>query len=146
MTESELENWVVKQREVVIQYLQAQNVDHAGVGEWPAWEVAPYFAIWAVQSNVAPGQVGWWAFSGDIPTDYISGENIPDPRVALEQLLKSWHSHIPHLKRGENPPGITLGNAKNRQLLGDLLERRIRILAAYYEDDALWDELLDQTK
>ncbi|MBL8207132.1 MAG: DUF4826 family protein [Blastocatellia bacterium] len=144
MNKNEFENWVRQQREQVIQYLQDQDITHNGVGTWPAFEIAPYFAIWAVKSRKFPGQVGWWAFSGDIPTDYISGHNLLDPRAALGDLLKTWQEYIPYLKRGEPPPGIKVGNAKNREELGDLLERRIRLLKESHEDDALWAEIFKE--
>lgn len=143
MNERDFENWVTQQREQVIQYLQAQNILHQGVGTWPAFEIAPYFAIWAIQSNISQGQIGWWAFSGDIPTDYISGQNITDPRQALGHLLKTWQEYIPHLKHGLNPPGIEIGTDKNRKELGALLVRRIQLLTKYYEDADIWEEVLE---
>lgn len=143
MNEREFENWVMQQREQVIQYLQAQNVIHNGVGNWPAFEIAPHFAIWAIQSKITNGKVGWWAFSGDIPTDYISGLNISDPRQALGHLLKTWQEYLPNLKQGLNPLGVQIGNENNKKELGDLLERRILFLTRFYEDNELWAEILD---
>ncbi|MCM8542162.1 MAG: DUF4826 family protein, partial [Lentisphaeraceae bacterium] len=74
MTDQEFEVWVKSQREEVIQYLINQNIKKPNVGSWPAFDVTPYFAIWAVESKKVTGAIGWWAFSGDCPTDYISGE------------------------------------------------------------------------
>ncbi len=145
MSEIEFENWVTQERERVVQYLKDQNVTHNGVGEWPAFDVAPYFAIWAIQSKRAIGQVGWWAFSGDIPTDYISSQNSPDPRKALGTLLETWQAHIPYLKSGKNPPAIKMGTGdEERKELGDLLEKRVTILKKCYEDDAIWAEIFDE--
>lgn len=36
------------------------------------------------------GDIGWWAFSGDCLTDYISGKNIKKPRKSLEQILANY--------------------------------------------------------
>jgi hypothetical protein len=52
------------QRERVIQYLGRANLTHGRVGEWPAWHVHPYVAIWAIESLKAPGWIGWWAQIG----------------------------------------------------------------------------------
>lgn len=136
----------MQQKAQVEQYLQGQNVIHSGVGEWPAFEVAPYFAIWAIQSKIAEGRVGWWAFSGDIPTDYVSGQNLVDPRAALGCLLKTWGKYVPYLKVGANPPGIEMGNVENRKELGDLLEKRIHLLEKCYANDDLWRDVFDESK
>ena len=42
-------------------YLRSQGVEHGRVGEWPAWHVVPYVAVWAIESRVRPGSIGWWA-------------------------------------------------------------------------------------
>ena len=82
MSKSE-DTWIASQRKVVQEYLEREGVDHLGVGEYPAFHLHPYVAVWAVQSKKAPGWVGWWAISGDLPTDYVSRGKIAHPREAL---------------------------------------------------------------
>ena len=67
MDDSEFEGWVVSQRAHVEDYLRAQGIRDPNVGPWPAFEIAPVFAIWAVESKKVGGKIGWWAFSGDCP-------------------------------------------------------------------------------
>src|SRR5437764_5727586 len=38
----------------------------------PRWFLSPYVAVWAVRSRANPDRVGWWAISGDLPTDYMT--------------------------------------------------------------------------
>ena len=128
------EQWVATQRDVAIAYLQKQDVDHLGVGEWPAFHVSPYLAIWAVQSKVAPGQVGWWVITEDCPSDYISGKCITNPRLAMIQFSTQWKAWSAQMKEGNNPSDIEIGNDENRQELGDLLERRSHIMASWTND------------
>ena len=61
------EEWVAQERAKAIAYLSSQKCEHAGVGEWPAFHIDPYIALWAVQSPSSPGRIGWWAISGDLP-------------------------------------------------------------------------------
>jgi hypothetical protein len=63
------DNWIRSQRKTEEEYLKRQRVDHLGVGEFPAFHVHPYVALWGVQSRKAPGWVGWWAISGELPSD-----------------------------------------------------------------------------
>jgi hypothetical protein len=75
--------WCNERRAEVAAYLVAQRVLHREVGDWPAWHLAPYVSVWAIESAVEPGSMGWWVISGDLPTDYASSDGLPDPREAL---------------------------------------------------------------
>ena len=137
----ELEAWVARELEKVTYYLEKESIESPNVGEWPAFEVAPYFAIWAVESKSAPGHVGWWAFSGDIPTDYVTKSGETHPRNGLKDLLITWRSYIPKFKNNETYPGVKLGSGANLPKLGELLERRVSILEEWLYDDSLWEHL-----
>src|SRR6267143_18187 len=66
------EKWCAACRRRVRKYLAGESVRHGRIGSWPAWHVAPYVSVWAVESQARPGWVGWWVISGDVPTDYES--------------------------------------------------------------------------
>jgi hypothetical protein len=53
--------WCDHQRHQVTEYLRTQGVAHGRVGDWPAWHVAPYVSIWAIESLIRPEWIGWWA-------------------------------------------------------------------------------------
>lgn len=69
-TEKDDEAWCLAQRENLLSYLSNEGFHEPTVGDWPAWHVAPIVSIWAIESVERPGWVGWWAVSGDFPTDY----------------------------------------------------------------------------
>ncbi len=140
MDDQKFEKWVIDQRKVVESYLQKEGIDNPSVGPWPAFEVSPYFAIWAVESKQVPGKIGWWAFSGDCPTDYVSEDGSCHPRNALKILLDNWHSYIPHMKSGNQPPNTTFGDESNLSELGQLLENRVKVLEDWLLDDDLWED------
>jgi hypothetical protein len=52
------ERWCESRRVEVVDYLRREGVGHRRVGEWPAWHVAPYVSVWAVESRTRPGWVG----------------------------------------------------------------------------------------
>ena len=137
MDDEEFREWVAAQRTLVELYLTKHGIDNPSVGPWPAFEVAPHFAIWAVESKEVGGKIGWWAFSGDCPTDYVSEDGAFHPRNALSTLLENWRSYVPHLKQGQQPPSLHFGEAGELALLGDLLEKRARVLEEWLEDDDL---------
>jgi hypothetical protein len=134
--------WVASQRKGVEEYLKRERVQHLGVGEYPAFLVRPYLAVWAVQSKRAPGWVGWWAISGDLPTDYVSRGKIAHPREALRAFARKWREVSEYMLLGKKHPQIRIGRADQRLELGDLLRRRAQILQSCADDDAIWDEEL----
>lgn len=57
--DEEKELWCNSQRDIVANYLRSQGVEHGAIGEWPAWHVTKCAAIWAIESKVRPGWIGW---------------------------------------------------------------------------------------
>ena len=139
MDDKEFENWVTQERKTVELYLSNQGIENPNVGPWPAFEIAPKFAIWAVESKQVAGKIGWWAFSGDCPTDYVTEDGSCHPRNALRILLQNWHNYIPYMKRAEQPPETNLGGGDLPEL-GDLLEKRVAVLEEWLLDDSLWED------
>ncbi len=97
-------------------------------------------SLWAVQSRRAPGWVGWWVIAGDLPTDYVSSADGRTPRDALRAIARGWHDVAAHMARGEPHPDMTISAPAQWPALSDLLQRRASLLAAWVDDDDLWDE------
>jgi hypothetical protein len=93
------EHWCDECHRTVAEYLAKQSVVHGEVGSWPAWHVAPYVSIWAIESLLAPGHVGWWAICGDLPTDYLSAATIKHPRKALLAFADLWKEVAEYMQR-----------------------------------------------
>ena len=140
--EANIERWCAEQRENAARYMSEQPVEFGALGEWPAWHVAPYVSVWAVESVKAPGKVGWWVISGDLPTDYTSGARTPDPRSAVAAFATLWESAAARMERGEQLDTFTVGNPENALELAPLLKSRAKILSEWARDDSCWDEAL----
>jgi hypothetical protein len=140
MNEAELSKWNASMRWKAISYLELQGIASPNVGDWPAWDVAPYFGIWCVESMKTPGKIGWWVFAGDCPTDYVSENGECHPRSALRELVSKWKTYLPYMKSGKQPPDTKFGDGSNLQELGDLLETRIGVLEDYLAEDTLWED------
>lgn len=138
------EAWCDEQREVVRRYLAGQKgLVHGEVGEWPAWHAAPYFAIWAVESHVNPGRIGWWAVSGDVPTDYISASEVEPPqhpRKAMKVVAQKWGALAEDMAEGRQGEDYWIGSPEKAKELAPLLKARSLMLAEIVEDDELWEE------
>jgi hypothetical protein len=67
--------WCDERRIIVADYLDSQRVDHGRIGDEPAWCVAPFASIWAIESVERPEWIGWWVICGDFPTDYYPGKH-----------------------------------------------------------------------
>lgn len=141
-TESE-ESWCESQRSRVAGYLRSQDLKHGRIGDWPAWHVKPYVAVWAIESNASPGWIGWWAISGDLPTDYISASDIDPPqhpRKAVRAIADRWLKLVAMWKDGRDDEELQIGDHHSRLELTPLLEKRAHLLIQWADDDSLWEE------
>ena len=132
--------WIEAERKHAEDYLREQRVEHLGVGEYPAFHVHPYFALWAVQSKRSPGSIGWWAVTGDLPADYISSSEGSHPRQAMRAFASHWQEVSGFMLRGESHPDYHIGTPEQWPQLGDLLRRRAEIIKRYADDDEIWKE------
>lgn len=132
--------WVASQKAYVEEYLRHENVAHLSVAEWPDFYVSPYLALWAVQSKESPGQIGWWAISGDVPTDYISSVSAKNPRAALYEIVARWTKISSEMLKGKQSPDYKLGSPEDWPQLGELLAQRVKILQSFADDEEFWAE------
>ena len=132
--------WVDAQRQRVARYLAEQGVAHGEIGDWPAWHVLPYIAVWAVESRVAPGRMGWWAIGGELGTDYVSFADADHPRAALRHFARTWAAVADAMLRGEEHPDARVGSPEQWPELAPLLRCRAGLLRDFADDDALWTD------
>ncbi len=136
-----LTNWIADERNKVTEYLNQKRIIHSGVFDEPAWYVAPLVAIWPVFSLESPADVGWWAISGDVPTDHISANDVPDAKAAMSEFSKRWLELSEYMLRGEPHPDVQMGSPDEWPELGDLLFRRAKMLAELVEGSGAWQRL-----
>ncbi len=132
------EQWCCERRQNVGEYLVKEGVKHGEIGLWPAWHIVPYVSLWAVESLKAPGQVGWWAISGDLPTDYISASTADHPRKALLAFADAWKEIASHMLMGVPHPDTSFGPPERNPEFASLLEKRCETLRRFSEDDSIW--------
>jgi hypothetical protein len=134
------EQWCEERRADVTAYLQRQGVEHGRVGEWPAWHVAPYVSVWAIESKKSPGWVGWWVTCGDLPTDYVSTKGIRHPREAIRSIAEEWREQARLMASGKVHPDIRIGRPQDWPSLAPWLEARASILLEWANDDSVWED------
>jgi len=130
--------WASTLRLRVGEYLVRQGISHGRIGDAPAWSVFPCVSIWAVESSVSPGWVGWWVICGDCPTDYTTCTGDRTPRAAVEDFSSRWRALSEAMRRGESSADFTVGDSENSRELAPLLESRAQLLANWALDDTLW--------
>ena len=125
------ERWCGECRRTVTEYLAKQGLVHGEVGSWPAWHVARYVSIWAIESLRAPGNVGWWAICGDLPTDYLSAAAVKHPRKALLAFADAWKDVAECTVQGRPHPSMSIGPSELNNELSSLLENRSDLLRRF---------------
>lgn len=132
------ERWCSERRQKVSAYLVSQGVNHGEVGTWPAWHVAPYVSIWAIESTKVPGSVGWWVICGDLPCGLLSAARVKNPREAMRAFAEQWKSVSASMWAGEPHPDVAFGPPDHASALAPGFESRSRTLADWAEDDRMW--------
>lgn len=132
--------WLDEQRSVVEDYLKHERLQHGGVAELPDWFLAPYVSIWRVVSPSHPPATGWWAISGDLPTDYRSSSEAKDARGAMGAFAERWRSLAEAMARDEPGSETSIGQREDWPELQPLLASRAQILSDWSQADALWEE------
>lgn len=126
ITDQEDAAWAADQRKVVEHYLQAERCEHAGVSLEPRWYLSPCLAVWAVRSKVNPDAVGWWAISGDVPTDYMTAtRELKCTADVLAAFGAQWSKAAEAMSRGEY---AGIGKRENIAALAPLLRTRAEML------------------
>lgn len=135
------EAWVGDLRRRIDQFFKKDGTERGEIGEWPSWCVAPYFAVFAVESAVNPGGMGWWAVCGDVPTAQVPfSDEIDDPRKATRHFGQKWLGLSESLLKGEPHPEIEMGSTQDWPELGKQLQSRAQLLLQWAEDESLWEE------
>ena len=137
---TEEEQWIADERLKVAEYLEIQGCKHAGIAEWPVFFIEPYVALWAIQSTKHVGRTGWWAISGDLPTDYMSSSDGEHPRDALKFFASQWLDVAGYLRRGEEHPTMEFGDPEDWPELAEGLEQRAKVLQECAADESGWEE------
>lgn len=130
--------WEAAQRGAVAEYFKSERVEHGRIGERPAWPVPRVVSVWAIESKLRPGRVGWRAIAGDCPTDYVAVGADRSPREGVRAIAERWKQACESMARGEGPTGFSIGSAANRESLAPLLPARAAMLLEFAADDAVW--------
>lgn len=131
--------WLKERRDQITEYLRGQGLRHGRIGQEPAWFMAPYVSIWAIESLNSPGKIGWWAIAGDLPTDYVSSSDARDPRGAMIAIASRWREVSHFMARGEKHPTCSIGTEANAAELAPLLSSRAELLLEIANDQDAWE-------
>jgi hypothetical protein len=75
--------------------------------------------------------------------DYISSEEVEPPqhpRKALRAISERWLQMVGAWQKGEEFPGIAIGDPHPHKELAPLLESRAELLLGWSADDSFWEE------
>ena len=131
--------WCAERRQEVANYLHVEGVVHGQIGATPAWHVAPYSSVWAIESLTTPGSIGWWAMSGDMPTDYVSASHAKTPREAVRAIASLRQEAAAYMSRGEKHPTFRIGSWQRDEELAPMLASRAELLREWSNDPEVWE-------
>ncbi len=140
------QTWCAERRLDVASCLQQQGLEASAgrIGDGPAWFVAPYASVWAVESQQRPEWIGWWVICGDLPSDVLPAHDLASPRDALRAFGKRWLLHAQGLDRGQVPGAWAhVADAELPKLTAQL-KKRGAALQLWADDDASWPPTLPE--
>jgi hypothetical protein len=123
--------WVTGQRDMLSRYLICQKLKHGGLSLEPRWFVSPSVAIWAVRSVHQPCRIGWWAISGDLPTDYVTCTIEQSDADVLRTFARKWKAASSQMAKGLQIPGYVIGPPGRERELAPMLRKRAKLLVAF---------------
>ena len=133
--------WCVEARGHVAAYLREEKYDHGRIAEEPTWFVAPYVALWAIESGERPETVGAWVISGDVPLDLALADEHEHPRDAVHAIADRWLAYAEELRAGRANSQIKAGDGVDDAAdpeLAPMLVSRAETLHEWAADDELW--------
>jgi hypothetical protein len=130
-----LRAWLAEGRAAVQSCLARERVAHGGVSTAPVWAAVPMLAVWPVRIATARDTVGWWAVSGDVPTDYVAARDVPDARHALAAFAARWHQAAEQMAGAAAP---SADEPADLRTLSALLRGRADALARWAGDASVW--------
>ena len=133
------DQWGAEVRGHVEAYLRDEQVEHGRIAEEPTWFVAPYVALWAVESKARPETVGAWVISGDVPMDLAAAEEHEHPRDAMHAIGDRWLRYAEDVRAGRANDAIVIEGVEDDQELVSMLVSRAETLHEWAADDDLWD-------
>lgn len=134
------DQWCGEVRGHVETYLRDEQVPHGRIAAEPTWFVAPYVALWAVESAGRPGAVGAWVISGDVPMDLASADEHEHPRDAMHAIADRWLAYADDARAGRPVEAFEgLGQELDVDFV-KMLVSRAETLHEWAADDELWRE------
>jgi hypothetical protein len=132
--------WCAERRQEMLEYLQGEGLAFGQIGAEPAWHVAPYASVCAIESLVVPGSLGWWVVSGDMPNDYVSADSVTSPREAVRTIATLWQEAAQYMSRGEKHPTFRIGSGGGDDELAPMLASRAELLLEWVGDAEVWED------
>jgi tetratricopeptide (TPR) repeat protein len=127
------QRWLAEQRSGVESYLRSHSLTEVRVPEEPAWDLAPYLALWQVGRR--PRR--WWVICGDCPTDHLPGGDANDARGALAAFGQRWRRAAENVLAGRADPEVEMPRERWPEL-GKMLRTRAEMLLEYAANEELW--------
>ncbi|MFT4512400.1 MAG: hypothetical protein ACI89X_003388 [Planctomycetota bacterium] len=130
--------WCLALRSEIGVYLKSEGYEHGKILDWPAWNVAPHVAMWAIESPTQPGYVGAWVLCGNLPMDYIAGDDLKSPREAMTAIAARWQELIDNLRVGKPTDGVVIESDGAPEQTVAMMESRVSVLRELIDDEEAW--------
>ncbi len=139
-SQEEVEAWWTICREKLDRRLAEDGILHGPLGDEPISYCMGMACVCAIEAPNQAGIVGWWGISGDVPTTYLSVDEVADPRAFIREISRRWLTAIEAMERGDPPGAATIGKPKDWPTIIPLLRFNAHTLASWADDDSAWGD------
>ncbi|MCE9684772.1 DUF4826 family protein [Shewanella sp. AS16] len=130
-TEAMRQAWVREHFQKANRFLAEKGVIPSKVIADESRYLAPYLAIWKMESK-QPTKQTFWVMSGDLPSDYVDVKVAATAREAIRHFSMMWQMKAENLHRS----GATKDPTQAK--FADLLVSRAESLYQIQNDEKLW--------
>ncbi|MCT8986773.1 DUF4826 family protein [Shewanella phaeophyticola] len=125
------QEWVRTQFQKANRFLAEKGVIPSNVLASESRYLAPYLAIWKMESK-QPKKQTFWVMSGDLPSDYVDVKVAATARDAIRHFSLMWQLKAENLHQS----GATRDETQRK--FAQLLVSRAESLHRMHQDEKLW--------
>ncbi|MCL1113109.1 MULTISPECIES: DUF4826 family protein [Shewanella] len=125
------QEWVRTQFQKANRFLAEKGVIPSNVLASESRYLAPYLAIWKMESK-QPKKQTFWVMSGDLPSDYVDVKVAATARDAIRHFSMMWQLKAENLHKS----GMTKDATQMK--FAQLLVSRAESLYKMHQDEKLW--------
>ncbi|SDI78611.1 protein of unknown function [Ferrimonas sediminum] len=128
---TEEQRWIREQFQKANRHMAEKGLIPGKVLDKDSRILPPFVTLWKIQETGSANR-RFWVISGDLPTDLLDAQNIPDAREALRHFALNWQLKAENILRTTQD--------KTQVEFANLMIARAESMATMHMTDRYWQQ------